>query len=314
MKSIGELERRPNWGRMLRNPVLKPLMMSAGLVVIGALAFMAVDAMGASAAQPESPSPTKSTSTPAPLALNSNGEKVASSAGIAAPITAGANTKTVTSRPAGGPSKAKSDALLAKDSTPSLMRTGMALAACVALLGGLAWWLKSHMRDGRRAPTGEKLLRVRDVLNLGPKRQVFVLSVEGRTLVVGLADQHFTLLTEMVSESPVDSTVKPDGGTKAPAKDFEDELLDLAATSVIEPTPPLARTAPPAVRPQVRAQSSDTPSPARLRLEALASREPAPSQEPVSPAFPFSREQVDRVPPKFRHLLKTHENSEGASA
>jgi flagellar biogenesis protein FliO len=301
MKSIGELERRSAWSGILKNPVLKPLALSAGLVVIGFVAFMAVDAMGAGMTKsPPEAAPTQSAAIEVAM-----GEKVAGATVNGLPGKASGVAKSAASRPASA--RTKAEVPITKDSTPSLWRTGLALVGCMALLFGLAWWLKNHARDGRRAPIGDKLLKIRDVLNLGPKRQVFVLSVEGRTLVVGLADNQFTLLTEMTSDEPATAPApkKPDGGHRSDERAFEDELVALATASAPGTAP--TRTA----RAEAAPTSSDAPSPARLKLEAEAAKDTVPST-PVAPAFPFSREQVDRVPPKFRHLLNGKE--QGASA
>lgn len=302
MKSIGELERRSAWSGILKNPVLKPLAMSAGLVVIGLVAFMAVDAMGAGLSTPSAPS-----STPPAAAEVAMGEKVAgATVKDHAPAAPAAIKSTAGRTPT---ARAKSDVSLTKDATPSLWRTGLALVGCMALLFGLAWWLKNYARDGRRAPLGDKLLKIRDVLNLGPKRQVFVLSVEGRTLVVGLADNRFTLLTEMSTDDVVAPQKTPDGGGRTATRSFEDELVELATSPTPAPAPSTVgvKTA----RAEACVASSDVPSPARLKLEAEAAKETTPPAE-VATAFPFSRAQVDRVPPKFRHLLNGAE--QGASA
>jgi len=301
MKSIGELERRSAWSGILKNPVLKPLALSAGLVVIGFVAFMAVDAMGAGLTKP----PPELAPTPPTAAEVAMGEKVAGATTNGLPGKGSGVAKSAASRPASA--RTKAEVPIAKDSTPSLWRTGLALVGCMALLFGLAWWLKNHARDGRRAPIGDKLLKIRDVLNLGPKRQVFVLSVEGRTLVVGLADNQFTLLTEMTCDEPAPAPKKPDGGRASDERAFEDELVALATAST--PTASSAPTRTP--RAESAPTTSDAPSPARLKLEAEAAKESTPNT-PVAPAFPFNREQIDRVPPKFRHLLNGAE--QGASA
>jgi hypothetical protein len=159
---------------------------------------------------------------------------------------------------------------------------------------------KNYARDGRRAPLGDKLLKIRDVLNLGPKRRgLRVLSVEGPRSPSDSPTTCFTLLTEMSTDDVVAPQKTPDGGGRTATRSFEDELVELATSPTPAPAPSTVGVKP--ARAEACVASSDVPSPARLKLEAEAAKETTPPAE-VATAFPFSRAQVDRVPPKFRHL------------
>lgn len=79
------------------------------------------------------------------------------------------------------------------DLVPSLWRTMGALAVVLALLGALAWLLRRQQAIRR---TG-KGLGVESAISLGERRSLAIVTVEGRRLLLGLAPNAVTLVTEL---------------------------------------------------------------------------------------------------------------------
>ncbi len=67
-------------------------------------------------------------------------------------------------------------------------------------VAGSALVAKRFLKKTRFAPSGEKVLSVLDAVPLGPKRQVYVLQVYERKLVVAATEQNVSLLTEFTEE------------------------------------------------------------------------------------------------------------------
>lgn len=79
------------------------------------------------------------------------------------------------------------------DLVPSVWRTLGALAVVLALLGALAWLLR-RQQTMRRSGRG---MGVESALPLGERRSIAIVAVEGRRLLLGLAPNGVTLLTEL---------------------------------------------------------------------------------------------------------------------
>lgn len=84
------------------------------------------------------------------------------------------------------------------DLVPSVWRTLGALAVVLALLGALAWLLR-RQQAMRRAGRG---MGVESALPLGERRSIAIVAVEGRRLLLGLAPNGVTLLTELAPVPP----------------------------------------------------------------------------------------------------------------
>jgi flagellar protein FliO/FliZ len=76
---------------------------------------------------------------------------------------------------------------------PSVWRTLGALAVVLALLGALAWLLRRQQTNRR---TG-KGMGVESAMSLGERRSLAIVTVEGRRLLLGLAPNAVTLVTEL---------------------------------------------------------------------------------------------------------------------
>jgi flagellar biosynthetic protein FliO len=76
---------------------------------------------------------------------------------------------------------------------PSVWRTLGALAVVLGLLAALTWLLK-RQHAARRAGKG---MGVESAIALGDRRSLAIVTVEGRRLLLGLAPNNVTLVTEL---------------------------------------------------------------------------------------------------------------------
>ena len=76
---------------------------------------------------------------------------------------------------------------------PSMWRMAGGLLVVLALLGGLAWFLKKTAATRRAGGA----MHVETALALGERRSLVIVTVEGRRLVLGLAPNHVSLVTEL---------------------------------------------------------------------------------------------------------------------
>jgi flagellar protein FliO/FliZ len=91
----------------------------------------------------------------------------------------------------------------APDLLPDVWRMLGALAVVLALLAGAAWLLRRGVL-GRRATSG---LNVESMLALGERRSLAIVTVEGRRLLVGLAPNNVSLVTELGPAQSFDAAV-----------------------------------------------------------------------------------------------------------
>jgi flagellar protein FliO/FliZ len=98
------------------------------------------------------------------------------------------------------------------DLVPSLARTFGALMIVLSLIGALAWLV----RRGVIAKKSGKGLGIEAALPLGERRSLVVVTVEGRRLLVGLAPNAVTLVTELDRPASFDRalTAAPAGDTR----------------------------------------------------------------------------------------------------
>jgi flagellar protein FliO/FliZ len=100
----------------------------------------------------------------------------------------------------------------APDLLPNVWRMLGALAVVLLLLAGAAWLLRRGVL-GRRATGG---LGVESVLALGERRSLAIVTVEGRRLLVGLAPNNVSLVTELGLALP-----KPHSGERGTGQSFD---------------------------------------------------------------------------------------------
>jgi flagellar protein FliO/FliZ len=89
------------------------------------------------------------------------------------------------------------------DLLPSVWRTMGALAVVLALLAGLTWLLRRQQAIRR---TG-KGMGVESAISLGERRSLAIVTVEGRRLLVGLAPNNVTLVTELAPLPTFDQAI-----------------------------------------------------------------------------------------------------------
>jgi flagellar protein FliO/FliZ len=98
------------------------------------------------------------------------------------------------------------------DLVPSVWRTLGATLVVLALLAGLAWALKRQQSVLRRTGKG---MGVESGLSLGERRSLAIVTVEGRRLLLGLAPNHVSLITELQPlpsfEQAVETATQQDG-------------------------------------------------------------------------------------------------------
>jgi flagellar biosynthetic protein FliO len=94
---------------------------------------------------------------------------------------------------------------------PSLLRMLGAFAVVIALLGATLWLLKRGA-GGRRGARG---FTVEAALPLGERRSLAIVTVEGRRLLLGLAPNHVSLVTELSATGSFEQAVARATGESA---------------------------------------------------------------------------------------------------
>jgi flagellar biogenesis protein FliO len=187
------------------------------------------------------------------------------------------------------------------------------LLAMAAMLGGaigLIFVLKRVLRGSRHVPGGRKILRVKDVLAIGPKRAIYLIGLEHRSLVVGVSGDQLSLLSEYSDEAEA----APEAAKADAADNARTGEIVLAPRGAVAATPAAATPAPAAHVDALAAEELVVPPPEEV---AAAASSPAPSAR----SFPFAsvdarpkpdrKPRADRVPHKFRQLLERAAETEG---
>ena len=89
------------------------------------------------------------------------------------------------------------------DLFPSLLRMLAASAVVIALLVATLWLLKR----GAGGQRGARGFAVEAALPLGERRSLVIVTVEGRRLLLGLAPNHVSLVTELSAAASFDEAV-----------------------------------------------------------------------------------------------------------
>ncbi len=83
---------------------------------------------------------------------------------------------------------------------PGLLRTLLSLIAVLALLGGCLWLIRrGGWQSGFRK--GVRPVLVETAVGLGDRRQLVIVSVEGRRLLLGVTPMHVALVTELTAHA-----------------------------------------------------------------------------------------------------------------
>jgi flagellar protein FliO/FliZ len=86
---------------------------------------------------------------------------------------------------------------------PPVWKATAALALVLALLVGLGWLL----RRGKVLGRNKKPMTIESALSLGERRSLAIVTVEGRRLLLGLAPNHVSLVTELHAGPSFDQAV-----------------------------------------------------------------------------------------------------------
>jgi flagellar biosynthetic protein FliO len=86
---------------------------------------------------------------------------------------------------------------------PPVWKAAAALALVLAMLVGLGWMLRrSQVLGGKRKP-----MSIESALSLGERRSLAIVTVEGRRLLLGLAPNHVSLVTELTKPAAFEEAV-----------------------------------------------------------------------------------------------------------
>ena len=104
---------------------------------------------------------------------------------------------------------AVTDAVTGPELVPPIFRTAAALALVLAMLVGLGWLLRRTAQSRRH----RRPLSIEAALALGERRSLAIVTVEGRRLLLGLAPNHVSLVTELQAapfEQAVTAALQPE--------------------------------------------------------------------------------------------------------
>ena len=163
--------------------------MKPGLLISTVLPLMAACSI-ALAAPASAPAPASATAeTAAPGAAAEMAPEKPAAAAAAAPAAAPAPAAALPAMPAGAPMT-----MAPTSSAGSLLQTILALVFVLALLIGLAWFMK---RYGPKVMGGNNKMRVVSSLNLGGRERIVLVEVADQWIVVGASPGRINALATM---------------------------------------------------------------------------------------------------------------------
>lgn len=81
---------------------------------------------------------------------------------------------------------------------PGVVRTLLSLIVVLGLLGGCLWLIRrGGWQGGLRK--GPRAVQIETAVGLGDRRQLVIVSVEGRRLLLGVTPMHVGLVTELAA-------------------------------------------------------------------------------------------------------------------
>jgi flagellar protein FliO/FliZ len=84
---------------------------------------------------------------------------------------------------------------------PGVVRTLLSLLVVLGLLGGCLWLIRrGGWQGGLRK--GPRPVQIETAVGLGDRRQLVIVSVEGRRLLLGVTPMHVALVTELAAPGP----------------------------------------------------------------------------------------------------------------
>lgn len=81
---------------------------------------------------------------------------------------------------------------------PGVVRTLLSLLVVLGLLAGCLWLIR---RGGWQSGKGVRAVQVETAVGLGDRRQLVIVQVEGRRLLLGVTPMHVSLVTELAATS-----------------------------------------------------------------------------------------------------------------
>lgn len=78
---------------------------------------------------------------------------------------------------------------------PGVVRTILSLVVVLGLMGGCLWLIRrGGWQGGRKGP---RAVQIETAIGLGDRRQLVIVAVEGRRLLLGVTPMHVALVTEL---------------------------------------------------------------------------------------------------------------------
>jgi flagellar protein FliO/FliZ len=81
---------------------------------------------------------------------------------------------------------------------PGVVRTLLSLFVVLGLLAGCLWLIR---RGGWQTGKGVRAVQVETAVGLGDRRQLVIVQVEGRRLLLGVTPMHVSLVTELSGQT-----------------------------------------------------------------------------------------------------------------
>ena len=80
---------------------------------------------------------------------------------------------------------------------PGVMRTLLSLFVVLGLMAGCLWLVRrGGLTGGRKGP---RAVQIETAVGLGDRRQLVIVAVEGRRLLLGVTPMHVSLVTELAA-------------------------------------------------------------------------------------------------------------------
>ncbi len=83
---------------------------------------------------------------------------------------------------------------------PGVVRTALSLIVVLGLMAGCLWLVKRGGWQGGR--TGTRAVQIETAVGLGDRRQLVIVAVEGRRLLLGVTPMQVALVTELAAAGP----------------------------------------------------------------------------------------------------------------
>ena len=98
---------------------------------------------------------------------------------------------------------------------PGVVRTLLSLLVVLGLMAGCLWLVRrGGLQGGLRK--GPRAVQVETAVGLGDRRQLVIVAVEGRRLLLGVTPMHVSLVTELAGSSTFAEALEQRVGPGAP--------------------------------------------------------------------------------------------------